>query len=102
MAPTPITIQTAAPSGRFPGAVANAFFIVENNHVVLTEHALHDPEGRDYTRELGESDNPARLPANYCEGFAPKSAAIVSPALRPVRSTMGRRRNISISLFASV
>jgi hypothetical protein len=52
--------------------VANAFFIVENNHVVLTEHALHDPEGRDYTRELGESDNPRQIAGQLLRRFRTK------------------------------
>ena len=70
MAPTLIQIQTAEPRGRFPGAVAQAFYIVEKNRVVLTDrdgHELHDPEGRDYARALGEGDNPQQVAALLLE-----------------------------------
>jgi hypothetical protein len=75
MTPTLITIQTAAPRGRFPGAVAQAFFIVENNRVVLTDcdgNVLHDPEGRDYTRALGEGDNPHQVAVLLLRRFRTK------------------------------
>jgi hypothetical protein len=74
--PTPITIQTAAPTRALPtGAVASAFFIVENNRVVLTDHnghALHDPEGRDYTRELGGTDTPREIAGQLFRRFRTK------------------------------
>jgi hypothetical protein len=75
MTPTAISIQTAAPKGSFPGAVAAAFFIVENNRVVLTDrngHALHDPEGRDYAKELNEGDDPRQVAALLLRRFRTK------------------------------
>ena len=74
--PIPITIQTAAPSPGLPaGAVANAFYIVENNRVTLTGrdgYALHDPEGREYTRELGKGDDARQIAAQLLRGFRTK------------------------------
>jgi hypothetical protein len=55
-------IQTSPPKGSFPGAVAQAFYTVENNKVILTDrdgNALRDPEGRDYGKTLAETGHNA-------------------------------------------
>jgi hypothetical protein len=75
MAPTPITIQTASPRGSFPGAVAQAYYVVDNNKVALTDrqgNTLHDPEGREYTKELAKDDNPREIAARLLRNFRTK------------------------------
>jgi hypothetical protein len=74
--PIPIAIQIAAPSPSLPaGATADAFYVVENNRVILSGrdgHAVHDPEGREYTRELGKGDNPRQIAAQLLRGLRTK------------------------------
>lgn len=55
--------------------MAQAFYIIENNKVVLTDrdgNALHDPEGRDYAKALGEGDNPHQVAALLLRRFRTK------------------------------
>ncbi len=72
MTPQLITIQTAAPRGKSPGAVAQAYFVVEDNRVFLADregHHLHDPDGRDYSRAMGEGDTPKEIAAQLLRRF---------------------------------
>ena len=55
--------------------MAEAFCVVENNRVILTGRnglAVHDPEGREYTRELGKDDNARQIAAQLLRGFRTK------------------------------
>jgi hypothetical protein len=74
--PTYITLQTAAPGPGLPGgAVSDAYFIVKNNRVILTGsdgRPAHDPEGREYTRELGKGDNPRKIASLLLRDFGTK------------------------------
>jgi hypothetical protein len=56
-----------APSRALPGgAVSQAYFVEEGGKVTLTDRdgrPVHDPEGRDCSRTLAESDNPDQVAA---------------------------------------
>ena len=72
---TPITIQTAASRGTFHGACAQAYFVVEDDQVILTDrdgHQLHDPDGRGCAQALTEGDNPRQIAARLLRGFRVK------------------------------
>jgi hypothetical protein len=75
MTPKLITVQTAAPRSSFPGAAAQAFYIVDGSRVVLTDRdgaVLRDPEGRDYAQLLGEGDNPHQIAGRLLQRFRTK------------------------------
>jgi hypothetical protein len=75
MTPQLITIQTAEPRGKFAGEVAQAYFVIEDDRVILTDrdgHALHDPDGGDYAQTLGEGDNPKQIAARLLRRFRTK------------------------------
>jgi hypothetical protein len=74
--PIHIAIQIAAPSRALPaGATAEGYYVVEDNRVILTGRdgfPAHDPEGREYTRELGKDDNPRQVAALLLRSFRTK------------------------------
>jgi hypothetical protein len=75
MTPTPITIQTQSPRGSFPGAIAQAYYVIDNKKVTLTDrdgNTLHDPEGRDYVKALDKGDNPRQVAALLLRRFRTK------------------------------
>jgi hypothetical protein len=75
MTPTLVTIQTVAPRGKSGGTVAQAYYIVKDNRVTLTDRdgiTLHDPEGGDYSRTLNEGDNPRQVAGRLLRSFRTK------------------------------
>jgi hypothetical protein len=87
--PTHIIIQTSPPGPGLPaGAAAEGFYVVENGKVTLTGRdgfPAHDPEGREYTRELGKDDNPRQVAALLLRNFRTKvRGARVSGFDRPL------------------
>jgi hypothetical protein len=74
--PIHVAIQIAAPSPGLPaGATAEGFYIVENGKVTLTGRdgfPAHDPEGREYVRELGKNDTPREIAAQLLRAFRTK------------------------------
>jgi len=67
MNPQYIAVQTTSPDEKpgHPGAVAEGWFILEDNVVILTDRdgkPLHHPRGKQgYQRELGPGETPKQV-----------------------------------------